>query len=356
MNNTNRMKSHSILISLFLFIFFTACGNGGPAENGENQVPRNLTPVHVEELQPAVFRHYVNVQGDVESDKTIMITPKATATVEEISVRAGDEVAQGDVLARLDGEITRSQLRELETRLELAETMFERQKNLRDQDVGSEVEFLQAKSEYESLRHQLATLTEQYENYTIRATISGTVNQVNLKEGETVGPAAAVFQLTNSDALKVTAEISEFYISRIDPTDSVKISFPSLSHTFSGRLDVVSKVINRSNRTFRVESYLPNPDGQIRPNMIARLSINDITLSDRIVVPVNTVQEANQISFAFVAEQTAEGWVAAQREVTPGESYGNELVIEEGLQAGDLLITSGYAELADGEAISIQEN
>lgn len=344
-----------ITLSLII-LFFAACGNGGQEGNGEDQAQRNITPVSVEEVEPEVFRHYINLQGDVESDKTIMITPKATATVEEILVRAGDEVDQGDILARLDGEVTRSQLQEMKTRLELAETMYERQQNLRDQDIGSEVEFLQAKNEYEALRHQLNTLTEQYENYTVRATISGTVNQVNLKVGETVGPAAAVFQLANSEALKVTSEISESYITRVDRTDSVEISFPSLDTVLSRRLDVVSKVINASNRTFRVETYLPNPGGEIRPNMIARMRINDITLTDRVVVPVNTVQQANQISFAFVAEETEDGWVAAQREVTPGESYGNEMVIEEGLQPGDLLITAGYAELADGEAISIQEN
>ncbi|MEX2455832.1 MAG: efflux RND transporter periplasmic adaptor subunit [Balneolaceae bacterium] len=348
------MKYPFIFISLLLFA--SACGNGGVEENEESTSQTRTTPVHVEELQLSDFQHFVNVQGDIESDKTIMITPKVTATVEEILVRAGDDVQQGDVLANLDGEVTRSQLRELETQLELAETLFERQQNLRDQDIGSEIEFLQSRNQVESLKNQLATLTEQFENYTILATISGTVNQVNLKVGETVGTDAPVFQLSNSDALKATAEISEAYITKIDQTDSVEISFPSLDEIISKRLDVVSKVINASNRTFGIEVYVPNESEQIRPNMIAKLRINDVTLTDQIVVPVNTVQEADNISFTFVAEETDDGWIATQKEVTTGQSYGNELVIEDGLNPGDLLITAGYADLSDGEAISIQEN
>ena len=347
------MKSQILILSLFLFV--TGCGNGSSDENSENGNVRT-TPVYVQELQPTHFHHFINIQGDVESDKTIMITPKATATVEEILVRAGDDVQKGDILAKLDGEITRSQLQEVRTQLELAKTLFERQRNLREQNIGSEVEFLQSKTQYESAKNQLATLTEQYENYTIRATISGTVDRVDLKVGETVGPTAPVFQLANSDALKVTAQVSEAYISRIDQTDSVLISFPSLDDSISKKLDVVSKVINRSNRTFGVEIYIPNASGNIRPNMMAKVMINDISLQDQIVVPANTVQKANQISYVFVAEETENGWVASNREVTLGFNYNNDLVITGGLEFGDLLITDGYTDLSDGAFISIQEN
>lgn len=347
------MKSHITLLALVLFI--SACGNGGEDENAANGSERATTPVHIQELQPSDFRHYINLQGDVESDKTIMITPKATATVDEILIRRGDEVQKGDVLARLDGEITRSQIKEVETQLELAKTLFERQQNLREQNIGSEVEFLQSKTQYESAKNQLATLTEQYEDYTIRATISGTVDQVNLKVGETVGPNAPVFQLTNSDALKVTTSVSEAYILRVDQTDNVEIGFSSLDEVISKRLDVVSKAINPSNRTFGVEIYIPNNDGNIRPNMMARVRINDLTLRDQIVVPSNTVQKANQVSYVYVAEETDDGWIATRKEVVPSQSYNNDLVIEEGLESGDLLITAGYAELADGQPISIQE-
>ena len=337
-----QMKSQISILALVLLI--TGCGNGGDTETGESEVPKNTTPAYVQEIQPSVFHHYISIQGDVESDKTIMITPKTTATVEEIRVRAGQDVKKGDILAKLDGEITRSQLQEVKTQLELAKTVYERQQNLRDQNVGSEIELLQSKTQYESAKNQLATLNEQYENYTIRATISGTVNQVDLKVGETVGPGTPVFQLTNSEALKVTASVSEAYITRVDQTDSVQVSFPSLDISpINKRLDVVSKVINPSNRTFGVEIYLPDNMEQIRPNMMAKIRINDVTLTDQIVIPLNTVQKANNKNHA------------TRREVTTAQSYKNDMVISEGLQAGELLITSGYANLSNGQPISIQE-
>lgn len=347
------MKSQISILALFLLI--TACGNGNGDQNGENGNAQT-TPVYVEELQPTTFRHYVSVQGDVESDKTIMITPKTSATVEEILVRAGDDVQKGDILARLDGEVTRSQLQQAETQLELAKTLYERQENLREQDIGSEVDFLQAKTNYESAKSQLASLKEQYDYYTIRATISGTVDRVDLKVGETVGPSVPVFQISNSDALKVTAEVSESYITRISNEDSVEIVFPNLDQSVRKQLDVVTKAINSSNRTFGIEVYLPGNIENIRPNMMARVKINDITLHNQIVIPVNTMQKANNTNYVFVAEETDEGWVARNRTITPGYYYANNLVANEGLEAGDLLITTGYANLSDGSAISIQEN
>ncbi|HBX67184.1 MAG TPA: hypothetical protein DEG32_13880 [Balneolaceae bacterium] len=177
-----------------------------------------------------------------------------------------------------------------------------------------------------------------------------------MKVGETVGPGTPVFQLTNSEALKVTASVSEAYITRVDQTDSVQVSFPSLDISpINKRLDVVSKVINPSNRTFGVEIYLPDNMEQIRPNMMAKIRINDVTLTDQIVIPLNTVQKANNKNHVFVAEETNEGWIATRREVTTAQSYKNDMVISEGLQAGELLITSGYANLSNGQPISIQE-
>ncbi|MFP8487774.1 efflux RND transporter periplasmic adaptor subunit [Gracilimonas sp. Q87] len=339
---------------LALFLFATACGNGDQG-NGEDE-NRRSTPVYLSEIEPSTFKHYINVQGDVESDKTIMITPKASATVEEILVRAGQQVNKGDVLAELDGEITRNQLNQAETQLELAKTLFKRQQNLREQNIGSEVEFLQAKTQFESAKSQFASLKEQYDFYTIRATISGTVDRVDLKVGETVGPTLPVFQISNSDALKVTTEVSEAYIMRVNETDSVEITFPSLNTSVQKRVDVVSRAINPSNRTFGVEIYLPGVVEGIRPNMMARVSINDTKLEDQIVVPVNSVQQANNIKFVFIAEETENGWIARNKEVTTGLNYGNDLVVTDGLNVGDLLITAGYANLSDGSPITIQEN
>ena len=348
------MKSKtSIIVLLFLF---GACGNGDTEVTSNDQSNDKKVSVYVEEIQPSTFRHYLNIQGDVESDNTIMITPEVNATVEKINVRLGDKVKKNDVLAELDGKITKSQIKQVESQLELSKTIYERQKNLRDQNIGSEVDFLQAKTQYESAQSQLNTLSEQFENYTIRATISGVVNQVNIKVGENVSPAASAFQLANSTSLKVTAEVSERYITTVDEKDSVEISFPSLQTSVKKRLNVVSKVINSSNRTFEVEIYITDLNGSIRPNMMASLKINDITLKDKIVVPLNTVQKANDESFVYVAKESDNGMRAIKRTVTLGDTYNNSIVVETGLEAGEKLINAGYTELFDKALISIQEN
>lgn len=343
----------SIIALLFLA---SACGSNEADTNSNDQQNAKRVAVYVQEVQPSTFRHYLNIQGDVESDKTIMITPKVGATVEKIHVRAGDNVKKGDVLAELDGKITESQIKQVETQLELAKTVYERQKNLRAQNIGSEIEFLQAKTQYESAQSQLSTLSNQFEFYTIRATISGVVNQVNIKEGENISPATLAFQLANSDALKVTAEVSERYITTVDKTDSVEITFPSLNASTKKQIDIVSKVINPSNRTFTIETYITDLNGTVRPNMMASLKINDVTLHNKMVVPLNVVQNANNANFVFVAEENGNGMQAIKREVTLGNNYKNSIVIESGLEAGDKLITAGYTELSDKALISIQEN
>ena len=348
------MKSKTSIIVLLLLL--GACGNGDKEVISSEQSNDKKVSVYVEEIQPSTFRHYLNIQGDVESDNTIMITPEVNATVEKINVRLGDKVKKNDVLAELDGKITKSQIKQVESQLELSKTIYERQKNLRNQNIGSEVDFLQAKTQYESAQSQLNTLSEQLGNYTIRATISGVVNQVNVKVGENVSPAASAFQLANSTSLKVTAEVSERYITTVDEKDSVEISFPSLQTSVKKRLNVVSKVINSSNRTFEVEIYITDLNGSIRPNMMASLKINDIILKDKIVVPLNTVQKANNESFVYVAKKSDNGMQAIKRTVTLGDTYNNSIVVETGLEAGEKLINAGYTELFDKALISIQEN
>lgn len=343
-----------LVLAISTLVFASACNNGPATENANNN---DAVAVEVEEARPSVFNHYLNIQGTVESDKTISITPKVTATVEEIMVKAGDQVQKGDVLARLDGEVTRTQIAEVRSRLKLAKTRYERLKNLREDNIGSEIQLLEAETQVRSLENQLATLQEQFNNYTITATIGGRVNRVHIKEGENIGPADPAFQIANSEALKVTAELSEFYINRIETTDSTTITLPSIDRQITKPIDVVSKVIDPVNRTFGMEVYIPNIDGMVYPNMLAKLKINDYRRRDVLTVPINVVQSTNEEGYLFLAEQDESGsWIARQQSVVTGNSYGDEIIIEEGLQPGDLVITVGNNNVSDGDPISIQQN
>ena len=347
------MKHAIIVLSLLTLI--GACSESNP--NEENQAANgDAVPVYTQEVTPATFQHFLDIQGSVESDKTILISPKTTATVESVKVDAGDTVEKGAVLATLDGEVTKSQIEEVKTQLELARTVYQRQQNLRKEDIGSEIEFLRAQNQVKSLENQLATLREQFEYYTVRATIGGTVNRVMLKEGETASPTSPAFQIANSEALKVTAEISEAYITRIERTDSVRLRFPSLDRQITKTIDVVSKVIDPSNRTFSIEVYIPSLDGMVRPNMLAKLRVNDVTRANEIVVPLNAVQQPDGNAFVYVAKQGNSDWLASKQSVNMGLSYNDQILIEEGLQPGDRVVTMGYNALSDQSPITIQEN
>lgn len=341
-----------LAIALGLLVLTSACNNEPAPENAEEEA----VAVEVSEITPSTFNHYLNIQGTVESDKTISISPQLTATVEQINVRAGDVVEQGEALARLDGEVTRTQIEEVKSQLKLAETRYERQRNLREDNIGSEIQLLEAETQVRSLENQLATLQEQYDNYTITATIGGTVNRVMIKEGESTNTAEPAFQIANSEALKVVAEISEFYINRIENTDSVTVTLPNIDRQISKRIDVVSKVIDPQNRTFGIEIYIPNIDGMVYPNMLAKLKVNDYQREDVLTVPINVVQSTNEEGYLFVAEENESGWIAKQQSVVTGSSYQDQIIIEEGLQPGDQIITAGYNSVNDGETISIKQN
>lgn len=349
------MKKHYLLLSLLALL--VACGGeNNETETSNAGAPEQAVSVTVQEVRPSTFRHFINVQGTVESDKTIMVSPKVTGTVQQISVRAGDRVQQGEILAQLDGEITRSQINEVQTKLDLARDIYERRKKLREQNIGAEIELLQAKNNVESLESQLATLRERYENYNIRTSISGRVSQVMLKVGETVTPQAPVFQIANSEALKVTASVSEAYLSTVEETDSVIVSFPSIKEEIRKRIDVVNEVINPGNRTFGVEVFISPLGDRVRPNMLAKLNINDITRRNVLIVSINNIHHNQDESFVYVAEQTDSAWVAKRRIVQTGPVYAGNVIVTEGLQAGDRIITTGDTNVNDNKPITITNN
>ncbi len=346
------MKHHITLIIAFILLF-AGCQNSNENNNTDSILDKAV-PVYVEELKPQTFRHYLRVQGNVDSDNTIAIMPKMGGTVLEIHAKAGDVVKAGQVLAVLDGEIIKKQIKAIDTQLTLAEDMYQRQSKLREDNIGSEVEYLQIKTQVESLRDQKATLQEQYDNFVIRATIDGTIDRATLKLGETVGAERLAFQIVNSNDLKVIAELSESYINTLEESNEVEITFPSLDTKITTNIDVISRVINPFNRTFTIEIKIPNENGKIRPNMTSTLRINDYTAHNQMVIPANSLQISNGDRFVYVAVKDGDYWVAKRRDVKEGISAGNDLVITEGLQPGDLLITTGYNSISDNDYILIK--
>lgn len=323
-------------------------------EGGE--APREaLAYVQGVEIQPALFQHFIQAQGTVESDNNILIPARSNGVVKKIHVRDGDNVRQGQLLAELDGSILERGIAELEHGLELASTIFERQDRLWKKNIGSELEYLTAKNNKEGLEKKLETLQEQYKLTKIHAPISGTVDDVLIKEGEMAAAGFGTIRIVQLSRLTLKASLSENYISRVKKGDTVQVRIPVAAREMELKIDAVSQVIDPNNRTFQIEVRIPAREKDLKPNMLAVITINDYSNPEAITVPQNAVQETGSEYFLFVAEEQDGVWIARRRTVTPGENYADRLEIREGLSAGELVVTFGFQNLADGQPVSIQQ-
>jgi membrane fusion protein, multidrug efflux system len=307
--------------------------------------------VTVAELKPQSFDHYVSTQGFVESENNIMVSSKAMGVVERVFVHEGQQVTKGQVIAQIDNSVLAASIESMKSQLELANTVYERQKNLWSQKIGTEVQYLQAKTAKESLEKQLASLGEQYEMTKIKAPISGSVDDVRVKVGENIAPGAPAAIVVNNDVLKLTAKISEAYVTDIKKGNKVVINVPELKKQITGTVSFVGRNIDPLSRTFNVEVAL-KPHADLRPNMTATVKVIFNTYDNAIVVPVNVIQTLNDQKVVYVAEKNGNQVIAKKKTVTVEGVYGN-LAQVQGLNAGDKIITFGYQGLNDGEVIKI---
>ncbi|TEU09169.1 MAG: efflux RND transporter periplasmic adaptor subunit [Candidatus Aminicenantes bacterium] len=312
-----------------------------------------LMNVKISQVEKGRFQHFIQVQGTVESDNNVLIAPQSSGIVKKIHVNAGNKVTKGQLLAELDGSILESSIAEVENGLKLAETIFERQQRLWDKNIGSEIEFLQAKNNKVGLEKRLATLKEQYKTTKIFTPLSGTVDEILIKEGEMAVAGMGAVRVVQLSNLKIKVDLSEIYISRIKKNDFVHVKIPATGREFDLSVDAVSQVIDPQNRTFQIEMKVPKSEVGIKPNMLSVLTINDYTNDEALIVPLNIVQETGQEQFIFVAEQINGGWIARRRSVKTGNSYIDRAEVSSGLQEGEYVVTFGYQNLADGQKLAV---
>jgi len=307
--------------------------------------------VEVLPVEKGTFRHFIQVQGTVESDNNVLVAPQSSGVVKKIHVQAGNKITKGQLLVELDGAILESSIAEVENGLMLANTIFERQQRLWNKNIGSEIEFLQAKNNKEGLEKKLATLEEQYKMTKIFAPLSGTVDEVLIKEGEMAIAGMGAVRIVQLSNLKIKVDLSEIYISRVKKNDLVHVYMPVVGREFDLRVNAVSQVIDPNNRTFQIEMKIPQSEAGIKPNMLSVLTINDYTNQEALVVPLNIVQETGQEQFIFVAEPIDGDWIARRRSVKTGYSYNDLTEVLSGLQEGEHVVTFGYQNLADGQKL-----
>jgi len=326
----------------------------GPADEAAAQEGKT-TYVAVQQISLSSFRHFIKVQGRVESDNNILIPAQTSGLVKKIYVDEGDRVSRGMLLAELDGAILEKSIAEVANSLELARTIFERQKRLWDKNIGSEIEFLRAKNTKENLEKKLETLEEQLKLTMITSPIGGTVDDILIKEGEMAGAGRGAIRIVQLSQLKITASLSENNISRVKRGDIVHVAVPVAGEELDLTISAVSQVIDPDNRTFEIEIEIPRDVKQLKPNMLAVVTVNDYTNHQALVVAQNIIQRTGDQKFVFAATDDNGQWIAQKRIIREGESYGGKTEITEGLQEGDLIITFGFQNLADGQPIAVEK-
>jgi RND family efflux transporter MFP subunit len=307
----------------------------------------NAQLVGITKISKSSFSHYIDVQAKVEGDENVTVNSQVPGSVTKINVSAGSTVSKGQVLAEIDNETYMKGLDELKTAREFANTVYLKQKNLWDQKIGTEIQYLQAKNTIESLDKKLATLNQQIEMTKIKSPISGVVDEVFLKMGQMAAPGMPGIRVVNMNKLKIKADIAESYISKVKTGDEVDILFPDLNQTTKAKLTYVGKVIDAMNRTFNVEISLP-VNSSLHPNMVAVIKIADYTNSSTFVLPANVVQITDEGTYVFVADNN----IARKRNVTAGKNYKGTIEIMEGLNENDPIITTGFQDIVDGQSIT----
>lgn len=302
------------------------------------------------------FNHYIDVQGTIDSDENIAVQPGMPGLLTKVNVREGDMVSAGQVLAEVDNRTIRESMAQLQTNLDFAKTAFEKQQRLWNQKIGSEIQFLQAKTQYESLQKSMGTLQAQLDMSRIKSPISGVVDAVNVKVGEFASPnMLGSFRVVNFGKMKVKAKVADSYIGKVKLGNPVNVYLADIKDTIQAKITYVSKVVNSMTRTFDIEMTLGSTSSDIRPNMLATLSINDENLANVISVPSNLVQkDATGNMYLMIAEGAKDKMVARKKLVSTGVAYSDKVVITEGLSGTEQIIVSGYQEVVDGQSITLK--
>jgi RND family efflux transporter MFP subunit len=311
--------------------------------------------VALETISAADFNHYIDLQGTVESEDHIAVQPGIPGLVTKVLVREGDRVSQGQVMAETDSRALRESIAQLQTNLDLAKTAFEKQERLWKQKIGSEIQFLQAKTQYESLQKSLSSAQAQLDMTRIKSPINGLVDEVNVKPGEFASPGFnGAFHVVNNNRMKVMLKVPDSYISKVKMGAPVSIYLKDIEDTIQGTVSFISKVVNAMSRTFAVEvSIKVDENTNIRPNMLASVSINDEKITGAISAPSNLIRkDQDGRSYVLTAEGNKPAMKTRKKYVATGLSYGDRVVITEGLREGDRIIRNGYQDLVDGQAIT----
>jgi RND family efflux transporter MFP subunit len=388
-----KIMKHTITIAALFLL--AACGSSEKQKNGsladkkaelqklkeqvtklENEIAKTDTAagkaekaklVTLQPVTPEVFTHFIDLQGKIESENVSYVTPRGgPGQVKALYLKRGDYVKKGQLLLKLDDAIARQSviaaeqgLENIKTQLAYAENLYQKQKNLWYQNIGTELQLITAKNNVQTAENQLKTAQEQLKitkeqlQFTnVTSDVEGVADEVNIKVGETFTGVNQV-KMVNTNHLKATAQIPENYLARVKVGCHVKITMPDINRTIDATVSVAGKLIDPNSRSFFVEARIPSAK-DLRPNQLALVKIQDYNVNNAITVPVNTLQNDDKGKFVMVAIKENGKLIARKKPVTIGEMYRDKLEIKSGLQPGDSIITDGYQSLYEGQLITTE--
>ncbi|MGI4833826.1 MAG: efflux RND transporter periplasmic adaptor subunit [Janthinobacterium lividum] len=312
-------------------------------------------PVSIIKVAPENFQGYLEVQGRVDFDQNSTVAARAAGTLTSVRVQRGDQVRRGQVLATIDASILDANMAELRTRLDLAHVVYQKQAGLWKQQIGTEIQYLQAKNNYEALQRNLGSMNQQKALYNVVAPYSGVVDNVLPKLGENVAPGTPVAQLNSGQGGKVLADISEAYAGSIKAGDKALVTLPDLGgEALNSTVRTVSRTISPTSRTFTTELRLPAAAAaRLRPNMVATVRIQNYGHQNATVLPVDLIQHDEENAYVLVVGRTGGKAVAQKRVIKTGQAYNGKQEITSGLKPGDEVISAGYQNLNEGQTLKI---
>ena len=342
--NITELKNRKSDIQAELAKIDAVLNKGGKAEESE-------ALVSVLTLKDTVFNHYLEIQGNINTKENILVQPEFSGTLTSLNVKAGQRVSKGQILGKVDDAGMSQQLASIENQYTLAKTTFERQKNLWDKKIGSEIQYLQAQTQMISAQKSVAHMKAQLAKTLILSPFSGTIDEVFVERGQVVSPSPqGLMRIVNLSNMYVTTSVPETYIGKLKAGTEVDVFLTSLGKTYKGRVRQVGNYINPNNRSFGIEVSVPNPDNLLRPNQVAKLKIIDYTVKDAIVVPTNVVQEDGEKNkFVFIVTNViGKKGIAKKIIVKVGKSSDNVTEVLSGLSANDLIVTEGVNTISEG--------
>ncbi len=374
------------IISIILISLFFACGQSNDPKNIKKQIAEYKNQiadlenkidelntklneqginantvkrirVKTQQVTPVHFSHFVHSVASLEAVKSAFISPEISGQVKTIHVHEGDYVKKGQLLVSLNSDIIESNIKELETNLALAKTLYQKQEELWKQQIGSEIQYLEAKNKKESLESKLNGLYIQLAKSKIKAPITGIVDLINVKQGELAMPGAQIIQMVNISTFYVNADVSEKFISVIKKGSPLKVSFPSFPDwKIDTKIYRIGNVINQSNRTFRVQAKIYNKKNMLKPNMLAKITFLDFEVDKALVVPSIIIKKDFKGSYLYIVAKGDKGYIAQKKYVKTSLSNDEGTMITEGIKQGDKVIVKGYNLVKDGIAINVIDN